>query len=72
MRKQIAAANWKMNCTLEQANDLLDNLIKENISLRPDREVVIAAPFPYLMLVKEKLKDQPGYTVAAKNCYSQP
>ena len=71
MRKQIAAANWKMNCTLEQANDLLDNLIKENISLSPDREVVIAAPFPYLILAKEKLKNQPGFTVAAQNCYSQ-
>ena len=33
MRKQIAAANWKMNCTLEQANDLLEGLIKENISI---------------------------------------
>ena len=71
MRKQIAAANWKMNCTLEQANDLLDSLIGENISLNPDREVVIAAPFPYLILAKEKLKNQPGFTVAAQNCYSQ-
>lgn len=72
MRKQIAAANWKMNCTLEQATDLLDNLIKENISPGPDREVVIAAPFPYLILAKEKLKRHAGFTVAAQNCYSQP
>ena len=71
MRKQIAAANWKMNCTLEQANDLLDELIKENISLNPDREVVIAVPFPYLILAKEKLKNQQGYMVAAQNCYTQ-
>ena len=57
MRKQIAAANWKMNCTLQQANDLIDGLIKENISITPDREVVIAVPFPYLMMAKEKLKE---------------
>ena len=56
MRKQIAAANWKMNCTLQQANDLIDGLIKENISASPYREVVIAVPFPYLMMAKEKLK----------------
>lgn len=71
MRKQIAAANWKMNCTLQQANDLLDGLIKENISITPDREVVLAVPFPYLMMAKDKLKNQNGFKVAAQNCYTQ-
>jgi triosephosphate isomerase (TIM) len=71
MRKQIAAANWKMNCTLKQANDLIDGLIKENISITPDREVVLAVPFPYLMMAKEKLKNQPGFKIAAQNCYTQ-
>ena len=37
MRKQIAAANWKMNCTLEQANDLLD---------QPDKRKYFAYPWP--------------------------
>jgi triosephosphate isomerase (TIM) len=72
MRKQIAAANWKMNCTLEQANDLLEGLIKENISISADREVVIAVPFPYLMMAKEKLKGIDGFKVAAQNCYTKP
>jgi triosephosphate isomerase len=71
MRKQIAAANWKMNCTLQQANDLIDGLIKENISINRDREVVLAVPFPYLMMAKEKLKNQPGFKIAAQNCYTQ-
>ncbi|KAA9036636.1 triose-phosphate isomerase [Ginsengibacter hankyongi] len=71
MRKQIAAANWKMNCTLQQAIDLIDGLIKENISIIPDREVVIAVPFPYLILAKEKLKNRNGFKVAAQNCYTQ-
>jgi triosephosphate isomerase len=72
MRKQIAAANWKMNCTLQQANDLIDGFIKENISISPDREVVVAVPFPYLMIAKEKLINQPGFKIAAQNCYTQP
>jgi len=71
MRKQIAAANWKMNCTLQQANDLLDGLIKENISISPDREVIVAVPFPYLMMAKEKLKNSIGFKVAAQNCYTK-
>jgi triosephosphate isomerase len=71
MRKQIAAANWKMNCTLQQANDLLDGLIKENISISPDREVIVAVPFPYLMMAKEKLKNSIGFKVAAQNCYTE-
>jgi len=71
MRKQIAAANWKMNCTIQQANDLIDGLIKENISIIGDREVVLAVPFPYLMMAKEKLKNSPGFKIAAQNCYTQ-
>src|SRR5579862_4594370 len=71
MRTQIAAANWKMNNTIEEANDLLHQLLKQNISLRPGHEVVMAVPFPYLILAKEKLKDHPGYMVAAQNCYTK-
>src|SRR5437870_13305872 len=71
MRKQIAAANWKMNCTVNEANDLLDKLISENTSVSPGHEVVIAAPFPYLILAKEKTKNRSGFKVAAQNCYSQ-
>ena len=44
-------------------------IIKENVSLSPYREVVIAVPFPYLILAKEKLKNTDGYNVAAQNCY---
>ncbi len=72
MRKQIAAANWKMNLTIQQADGLLDELIKEDVSLSSGREAVIAVPFPYLTLAKEKLKNAKGFFVAAQNCYIQP
>ncbi|MBC7650838.1 MAG: triose-phosphate isomerase, partial [Deinococcales bacterium] len=32
MRIQIAAANWKMNGTLEQANTLLDAFANANLN----------------------------------------
>ena len=72
MRKQIAAANWKMNCTVQQANELIDGLINAKIKIGPEQEVVLAVPFPYLILAKEKLKKIPGFKVAAQNCYTQP
>jgi triosephosphate isomerase len=61
-----------MNLSIEQANNLLDAIIKDNISFTPGREAVIAVPFPYLFLAKENLKAAPGYLVAAQNCYTQP
>ncbi len=71
MRKQIAAANWKMNLTFNQANELLDELISQNIELDSEHEAVIAVPYPYLFLAKEKLKNAEEFFVAAQNCYIQ-
>ncbi len=70
MRKQIAAANWKMNLTLNQANELLDELINQNTQVAAGHEAVIAVPYPYLLMAKEKLKSIEGFFVAAQNCYS--
>jgi len=71
MRKQIAAANWKMNCTIDQANELLDELIKTPHATTEERIVVLGIPFPYLMLAKEKLNGTSNIYVAAQNCYNK-
>lgn len=71
MRKQIAAANWKMNLNLQQANELLDEIIGKNISLSEDQQAVFGVPFPYLLLTKEKIKNSKGFFVAAQNCYTK-
>lgn len=70
MRKQIAAANWKMNLMLEQAKELLEELTAKNIRLSEDQEVVFGVPFPYLLLAKEKVKGHEGFFIAAQNCYT--
>lgn len=71
MRKQIAAANWKMNLNLQQADDLLNEIVSKNIQLSEDQQAVFAVPFPYLLLTKEKIKNSKNFFVAAQNCYTQ-
>ena len=71
MRKQIAAANWKMNLTLTQAEALTQNLMEAPIQLQPHQEVVLAVPAPYLYRVVQLLQDKQGFHVAAQNCYTK-
>ena len=71
MRKQIAAANWKMNLDLQQANELLDAIISKDLSLAADQQAVFGVPFPYLLLAQDKIKNSKGFYVAAQNCYTK-
>ncbi|HEU5053694.1 MAG TPA: triose-phosphate isomerase [Hanamia sp.] len=71
MRKQIAAANWKMNLTLQEANALLDEIVSKNFQLSEGHEAVFAVPFPYLLLAKGKLKNSKNFFVSAQNCYTK-
>lgn len=71
MRKQIAAANWKMNCTYKQAESLLDDVLNANITLHDDQQVLFGVPFPYLLMANKKLTDKKNYFIAAQNCYHQ-
>lgn len=68
MRKQIAAANWKMNLSLAQAMQLMDELIASEHSLSKDQQAIFAVPFPYLLPVQDKLKGKQNVFVAAQNC----
>ncbi len=55
MRKQIAAANWKMNLTLAEAHELIDLLLQQPLSIEAHQQVLIATPFPYLIPIQQKL-----------------
>jgi triosephosphate isomerase len=68
MRKQIAAANWKMNLTHQQGAELLDMILGEKIDLSGHREAVFAVPFPYLVMADKKLGGRTNYFAAAQNC----
>ncbi len=71
MRQQIAAANWKMNLTYQQGEELLDAILKEDITLSDHHEAVFAIPFPYLIMAAKKLAGKKNYFVSAQNCSDQ-
>lgn len=71
MRKQIAAANWKMNCSYQQAEKLLDDILKPGIQLQPHQQVLFAVPFPYLIMANSDVSDEKNYDIAAQNCYTK-
>lgn len=68
MRKQIAAANWKMNLTLQAAETLMDELLRTDHSLQDNQSALFAVPFPFLLPMQEKLKGKQKVFVAAQNC----
>jgi triosephosphate isomerase (TIM) len=71
MRKQIAAANWKMNLTLQQAETLTDELLSTPHDLTDNQFAVFGVPFPYLTTIKNKLAGKKNIFVAAQNCYNK-
>ena len=71
MRKQIAAANWKMNLTLEQAETLISDLLAIPFELSRNQEAVFGVPFPYLITIKNKIAGRQHVLVAAQNCHAK-
>ena len=71
MRKQIAAANWKMNLTVQQGEQLINDLLSKPHELKENQLAIFAVPAPYLMMAQEKLGNKNRVAVAAQNCYSK-
>lgn len=69
MRKQIAAANWKMNGSLAQGESLLKDILKEGIVMKPGQETVFAVPYPFLIPTGQQISGKAGYAIAAQNCH---
>jgi triosephosphate isomerase len=61
VRKKIAAANWKMNLTWQQGNELVSALLQATSSVKDPSQVILAVPFPYLQFVKTLLEGHEGY-----------
>ena len=68
MRKQIAAANWKMNQTYSKAETLLNDVLQAKIDLADHQAAIFAVPFPYLIMAQSVLAGEKNYFIAAQNC----
>ena len=71
MRKQIAAANWKMNLSHHEADSLLDQLLSSEHHLSSNQAVIFAVPAIYIPLAVQKLNGKPNIFVAAQNCHQK-
>ncbi len=69
MRKQIAAANWKMNCTFQQGEKLLDEILGAEIGLADHQLTIFAVPYPFLLMTRSEVEEEWNYNVAAQNCH---
>ena len=70
MRKKIVIGNWKMNKSLSEGIQLVDNIIQElNSATSVNVVKVIAPPYVHLAILSEKLKNFNGFEVAAQNCH---
>lgn len=65
MRKQIAAANWKMNLTKNEAQELMQALV----TAVKEATVIVAVPFPYLTIALEASVQSSNISIAAQNCH---
>ena len=71
MRKQIAAANWKMNLNHNEAESLLDQLVASEIKLSENQSAIFAVPAIYIPLAIQKLAGKQNMFVAAQNCHQK-
>lgn len=69
MRKQIAAANWKMNLTYQDGEKLLDEILEAAIPMAAHQHTIFAVPYPYLIMTKSEVADEFNYHAAAQNCH---
>lgn len=68
MRKQIAAANWKMNLSYTEGEQLLADILANELTTAENHEVIIAVPFPYLSMALGKVAGRGNIHIAAQNC----
>ncbi len=68
MRKHIVAGNWKMNCTFDEADDLINGIMEqlEQKELPRDTQLIVCPPFPYLEMTTDYANDS-YFAVGAQN-----
>lgn len=68
MRDKIVAGNWKMNKSLEEALQLVDEL--DSLTFDSTVKIIVIPPFPFIYSVVNKL-EKSTIKVGAQNCAIQ-
>ena len=72
MRKLIAAGNWKMNLTAQEAADLTSALVSNLSDYSGNAQVVLSPPYPYLsQIVAIAAKKEGLISVSAQNLHQE-
>jgi triosephosphate isomerase (TIM) len=72
MRKKIVAGNWKMNKTYEEALSLASEVIfMANDEVNSNVQLIMAAPYTYLLSLQKYLDKSPNIALAAQNCHQK-
>src|SRR5699024_7972655 len=67
MRKKVIAGNWKMNKSLQEAQDFIKE-VTEKIEASDKAEAIVCAPYVYLPALVEAVKGSP-VKVGAQNMH---
>lgn len=67
MRKNVIAANWKMNKVMSEANQFAEDVVNK-VPADDNVEAIVCAPFPFLPALVEKLKGTP-VKIGAQNMH---
>ena len=67
IRRQIAAANWKMNLTLTEAENLINEISATDFKAAMNQSVIFAVPFPYLTVIQSKINHHNHFHICAQN-----
>lgn len=71
MRKNIVAANWKMNLGITEGKELVNEILGKLPALDEHRQVVICPPFIHLSQTVAQLEGKQYISTGAQNCHTE-
>jgi len=71
MRRQIVAANWKMNLTLQEGEVLVKEICDGMPAMASHNTVVIAPPFTHIAMVSAGIAGKEQVASGAQNCHHE-
>ena len=72
MRQKIAAGNWKMNTSLQEAKQLTSEIVNMAADeVKSDVTLILNPPFPFLNVVADVMGSEENVFLGAQNCHQE-